>query len=251
MIVAVCGKGGVGKTTVAAVAARELSRLKDVKALVVDADPGGGLEMALSIQPKKTLNDVRKEIIEEAKAGKRDERDLAVSVDYLLAEALTEVGNLAFLSIGRPEDEGCYCKVNVILRDAIEGLAGRFDVTVIDAEAGIEQVNRKVMGEVDYVLLISDTSTKGIRVGETIKQVADRMVKGEGAGLLINRVRDEGAVGTIKASTFLEVIGWIPEDDTVRSFDEEDISFFDLPDCPAVVSIKKALEKVGLLIEKK
>src|SRR5450756_2130876 len=165
MIVAVCGKGGVGKTTVTAVAARELSRLKDIKALVVDADPGGGLEMALSIKPKKTLNDVRKEIIEEAKAGKRDERDLAVSVDYILAEALTEVGNLAFLSIGRPEDEGCYCKVNVILRDAIEGLAGRFDVTVIDAEAGIEQVNRKVMGEVDYVLLVSDTSTKGIRVG--------------------------------------------------------------------------------------
>src|SRR5450756_2327764 len=57
MIVAVCGKGGVGKTTVTAVAARELSRLKSVKALVVDADPGGGLEMALSIKPKKTLND--------------------------------------------------------------------------------------------------------------------------------------------------------------------------------------------------
>ena len=247
MILAVCGKGGVGKTTVTAVAARELSRLKSTKALVVDADPGGGLEMALSIKPNKTLNDVRKELIEEVKEGKRDERDLAVSLDYLLAEALTEVGNLAFLSIGRPEDEGCYCKVNVLLKDAIAGLAGRFDVTVIDAEAGIEQVNRRVMGEVDYVLLVSDTSTKGIRVSETIKQVADRMVKGEGAGLLINRVLDERAVDLIKASTFLEVIGWIPEDDTIRRFDEEDKSFFDLPDCPAVVSIRNAFEKVGLV----
>jgi CO dehydrogenase maturation factor len=246
MVIAVCGKGGVGKTTVAAVAARELSRLDSAKALLVDADPGGGLGMALSIRPKKTLNDVRKEIIEETKEGKRDERDLAVSVDYLLAEALTEVGNLAFLSIGRPEDEGCYCKVNVILKDAIEGLAGRFDVTVIDAEAGIEQVNRKVMGAVDYVLLVSDTSMKGIRVGETIKQVADRMVKGEGAGLLINRVRDDGAVEAIRGATFLEVIGWIPEDDTIRSFDEEDVALFDLPDCPAVVSIRKALEKIDL-----
>jgi CO dehydrogenase maturation factor len=246
MILAVCGKGGVGKTTVTAVAARELSRLKNTKALMVDADPGGGLEMVLSIQPKKTLNDVRKDLIEEVKEGKRDERDLSVSLDYLLAEALTEFGNLAFLSIGRPEDEGCYCKVNVLLKGAIEGLADRFDVTLLDAEAGIEQVNRKVMGEVDYVLLVSDTSSKGIRVAETIKQVADRMVKGDGAGLLINRVRDEGAVDSIKASTFLEIIGWIPEDDTIRRFDEEDTSFFDLPDCPAVVSIKKALEKVGL-----
>ena len=246
MILAVCGKGGVGKTTVTAVAAVEISRLKSVKALVVDADPGGGLEMALSIKPKKTLNDVRKELIEEVKEGKRDERDLALSLDYFLVEALTEVGNLAFLSIGRPEDEGCYCKVNVLLKDAIEDLSGRFDVTLIDAEAGIEQVNRKVMRAVDFVLLVSDTSTKGIRVGETIKQVADRMVRGERAGLLINRVRDEGAVDSIKASTFLEVLGWIPEDDTIRHFDEDDIAFFDLPDCPAVVSIKEALKKVGL-----
>jgi len=251
MIMAVCGKGGVGKTTVAAVAARELSRLNDMKALVVDADPGGGLEMALSIRPKKTLNEVRKELIEEVKEGKRDERDLTVSLDYLLTEALTEVGNLAFLSIGRPEDEGCYCKVNVLLKSAIEGLAGGFDVTVIDAEAGIEQVNRKVMGQVDYVLLVSDTSTKGIRVGETIQQVAHRMVRGEGAGLLINRVRDEGAVDSIKASTFLEVIGWIPEDETVRSFDEEGMPFFDLPDCPAALAIRNALKKVGLLTGKK
>lgn len=247
MIIAVCGKGGVGKTTVAAVGARGLSQRDSLKALVVDADPGGGLAMALAIQPKKTLNDVRKDLIEEVKARKRDERDLAVSVDYLLAEALTEVGNLAFLSIGRPEDEGCYCKVNVLLKDAIEGIAGRFDVTLIDAEAGIEQVNRKVMGAVDYVLLVSDTSMKGIRVSETIKQVADRMVKGEGAGLLINRVRDEKAVDTIKASTLLEVIGWIPEDDTIRRFDEEDAPFFDLPDCPAVLSIKQALDRVGLV----
>lgn len=246
MILAVCGKGGVGKTTVAAVAARMLSGRDDLRALVVDADPAGGLGMALATGVGKTLNDIRKELIEEVKAGRREPRDLAVSVDYLLAEALTERGNIAFLSIGRPEDEGCYCKVNVLLKDAIEGLAKMFDVTVIDAEAGIEQVNRKVMGAVDYVLLVTDTSMRGVKVAETIKGVADRMVGGTGAGLLVNRVRDKAPVAEISGATDLEVIGWVPEDDTIRRFDEGDISFFELPDCPAADSISGALTKTGL-----
>ena len=247
MIIAVCGKGGVGKTTVSAVAARALSRRKGARSLIVDADPAGGLSVALALDPGKTLNDVRKEIIEEVKAGLRDEKDLAVSLDYLLAEALTERGNLAFLSIGRPEDVGCYCKVNVLLKDAIEGLAGRFDCAVIDAEAGIEQVNRKVMSAVDYVLLVADTSAKALKVAETIKEVAERMIGGVGAGLLINRARDEGEAGAVVRNTSLQVLGWVPEDETVREFDAGGKSFLGLPDCPASNAIERALEAAGLL----
>ena len=246
MIISVCGKGGVGKTTISAVAAKELSELDGTRSLIVDADPAGGLGMALCLEPRKSLNEVRGELIEEVKAGSRDERDLAVSIDYLLAEAVTERGNLAFLSIGRPEDEGCYCKVNVILKEAIEGLAGMFDHCVIDAEAGIEQVNRKVMGAVDYVLLASDTSAKGIRVAETIKGVADRMVGGEGAGLVLNRVRTDGEFEAARAGTDLEVLGFIPEDEVIRDFDRAQESFLDLPACPARSAIRSALELAGL-----
>src|SRR5450759_4155436 len=215
MILAVCGKGGVGKTTVSAIGAKALAA-SGVKALIVDADPAAGLAMALGIEPKRTLNDVRKALIEEVKAGRRDERDLAVSVDYLVAEALTEMDNIAFLAIGRPEDVGCYCKVNVILKDAIDGPGRLFDVALIDAEAGIEQVNRKVMGAVDYVLLVSDTSAKAVRVAETIKEVADRMVGGEGAGLLVNRARDEGEAAAASKDTPLDVLGWMPDNRAVR-----------------------------------
>lgn len=247
MILAVCGKGGVGKTTVSAVAAQALYRRDGVRALVVDADPAGGLGMALGLEPRKTLNDVRTEIIEEAKAGRRDERDLAVSLDYLLSEALAERGNLGFVSIGRPEDPGCYCKVNVILKDAIESLAGRFDHAVIDAEAGIEQVNRKVMSPVDFVLLVSDTSAKAVRVAETIKAVADRMIGGEDAGLLVNRARSAGEADAAADGTPLELLGFVPEDDTIRRFDGDGLSFLELPDCPAREAITQALERTGLL----
>ncbi len=246
MIIAVSGKGGVGKTTISAVVARALARDGSRRSLIVDADPAGGLAMALGIKPRRTLNDVRKELIQEVREGGRDERDLAVSIDYLLAEALTERGNLALLSIGRPEDAGCYCKVNVILKDAIEGLAGRFDETVVDAEAGIEQVNRKVLGSVDYVLLVADTSMKAVRTAETISAVGATMAPSAGYGLLVNRVRDEGQVERVRAATDLEVVGWVPEDETVRRFDEEERPFLDLPDCPASLAIESALAAIVL-----
>ncbi|MFH1149387.1 MAG: AAA family ATPase [Actinomycetota bacterium] len=244
MILAVSGKGGVGKTTIAAVAARALARDGSRRSLIVDADPAGGLAMALGMKPGRTLNDVRKELIHEVKEGARDERDLAVSIDYLLAEALTERGNLALLSIGRPEDAGCYCKVNVILKDAIKGLAVRFDETVVDAEAGIEQVNRKVLGSVDYVLLVADTSMKAVRTAETISAVGATMAPGARFGLLVNRVTDEGQVEQVRAATDLEVVGWVPEDPTIRRFDEEELSFLDLPDCPASGAINAALAAI-------
>jgi len=247
LILAVCGKGGVGKTTTSAVAAAALRRRGGVRGLVVDGDPAGGLGMALSIEAKMTLNDVRVEVIDEIKAGERSKRDVSQSLDYRLAEAITENGNLAFLSIGRPDDVGCYCRVNSFLKMAIESLAGGFDMTVIDAEAGIEQVNRDVMATVDYLLLVSDTSAKGIRVAETIRDVAERMVGGDGAGLVINRVRDEGEVESIRRSTSLDVIGWIPDDDTIRRFDENMTPFFELPECPARVAIEDALQAIGLL----
>ena len=245
MIFAVCGKGGVGKTTFTAVAARELRGRREVKALVVDADPAAGLSLALGLEPRKTLNDVRKELIEEVRAGRRDQRDLAVSIDYLLAGALVEVDNLAFLSIGRPEDEGCYCRVNVILKDAIESLSSLFDVTVIDAEAGIEQVNRKVMGSVDRVMLVSDTGAKGIRVAETIGSVAEKMVAGEVAGLVINRVPQGVSGSRAYPASRLKVIGEVPEDSTVRWYDEKGASFFQLPDCPASRAIAESLKASG------
>ena len=246
MILAVSGKGGVGKTTISAIASKALLE-KGERSLIVDADPAGGLAMALDISPGKTLSDVRKEIIAEVKEGKRDERDLAVSLDYLLAEALTERGPLAFLSIGRPEDAGCYCKVNVILKDAIEGLADKFSSTVVDAEAGIEQVNRQVLGPVDYVLLVSDTSAKGVKVAETIRDVAKRFAPTARCGLLINRARGEDDARTAASRTDVEYLGFVPEDGTVRMFDDEARSFLELPDCPAQDAIRAALAGAGLI----
>jgi len=144
-VVAVCGKGGVGKTTVTALLSRLLFEGKNGKVLVVDADPAVGLGMALSQFPDRTVNEVRKEIISTVKEHSTDSLDLAASIDYKLMEIVEELGNLGFLSVGRPEEEGCYCQLNTLLREAIETLSSHFDMTLIDAEAGVEQVNRRVI----------------------------------------------------------------------------------------------------------
>ena len=246
-VIAVCGKGGVGKTTVSAVAAGILRSSDDLKALIIDADHAGGLGMALGIQPDKSISDIRDRTIDEIKKGKIDKKGIALSMDYLLMEAAAERESLAFIWIGRPDHIGCYCSVNQLLRDAVELLAGQFDITLIDAEAGIEQVNRDVMRKVDYLLLVSDTSAKGIRVAETIRDVAGNVSRIDKAGLLLNRVSSEKQVEEISTRTGIEIIGWIPEDETIRRFDEQELSFFELPDCPARRAIVEALGKKEIL----
>jgi CO dehydrogenase maturation factor len=247
MVLAVCGKGGVGKTTVSAMIARALARRPGLKALLVDADPAGGLGMALALPVKRSVNEVRAQTIREIKDHAADKNELAASLDFRLLSALTERGNLAFLSVGRPEEEGCYCSVNTLLRQAIELLAGQFDLTVIDAEAGIEQVNRKVMSMVDFLLLVSDPTAKGLKVAETIAAVA-RKIGGRGrAGLILNRIGSGEEARELGARTSLPVIGWLPEDENIRDFDARELSFFDLPDNPAAAALAAALEQAGIM----
>jgi CO dehydrogenase maturation factor len=197
--------------------------------------------MALNQFPERTVNDVRKEIISTVKEHSTDSVDLAASVDYKLMEIIVEIGNLGFLSVGRPEEEGCYCQLNTLLREAIETLSSHFDLTLIDAEAGVEQVNRRVMRSVSHLLLVSDTALKGVRVAETIRNVADEAVKYCEIGLLINRARSEEDFLGLASKTDLPVLGWIPEDDTVREFDNEARSFLEIPACPALEAVRSCV----------
>lgn len=249
VVVAVCGKGGVGKTTVSALLARLLAEENGRRALVVDADPSMGLGMALARFPEGTVNDVRKEIISTVRERSTDSVDLAASLDYKMMEIVSDVGSLGFLSVGRPEEEGCYCQLNTLLREAIESLSSHFDLTLIDAEAGVEQVNRRVMRSVSHLLLVTDTALKGLRVAESIRGVADDAVDYRKLGLLINRVRREEEVHSLASRTNLPLLGWIPEDDTVREFDAQARSFLEIPPCAALDAARRHLLESGFLEE--
>jgi len=246
-VLAVCGKGGVGKTTVSALLARELRGDTAHRYLVVDADPAVGLGMALRRFPRLTVNDMRREIIDAVREHATDSIDLAASVDYKMMEIVEDDGNLGFLSVGRPEEEGCYCQLNTLLREAIETLSSHFHLTLIDAEAGVEQVNRRVMRSVSHLLLVSDVTAKGVHVAESIREVAEQAVAYRKVGLLLNRVVDEGDARRLLAGVDIPYLGYIPEDAMVREFDVRCTSFLEIPTCPALLAVRRCVLESGFL----
>ena len=248
--IAMCGKGGVGKTTAAALMVKALADRGTRKILAIDADPAIGLSYALGVKVDKTVDDIRNDLIEKIKEEKiKDKADTLHMLDYEIFDALVEQKNFALLAIGRPEGEGCYCEVNLLLKDIIESLSMDFDVIIIDGEAGIEQISRRVMKIVDHLILVSDTSAKGLNVAKTIKKVAhnNRAVDYKSAGLLLNRIRDKEEVDTIMNQIDLDLLGWIPEDELVREYDFKGKSYIDFPDTsPANGIILNILDSIGI-----
>lgn len=246
-IISLCGKGGVGKTTTSALIVRALIEDPAKRVLAIDADPAVGLATALKINVKTTVDDIRNRFIELLEKGGAGDRDQVLGLlNYEITGALYEKNNLAFLSIGRPETDGCYCQVNDILKDIIAVIAESFDYIVIDAEAGVEQVNRRVLEKVTHLILISDLSAKGIKAAETIYSVAVEVVGFDKAGLIINRVRDQEELKRITLPANISFLGYIPEDPEIRSADIEEKNFLTIDSTPAYAAVKKALNTLNV-----
>jgi CO dehydrogenase maturation factor len=248
--IAVCGKGGVGKTTVAALMVRALADTERKPILAIDADPAIGLSYALGVNVAKTVDDIRNDLIRKVREDEiTDQTNTLRMLDYEVFGALSEQQGFALLAIGRPEGEGCYCQVNHLLKDVIESLAVNFDVIVIDGEAGIEQINRRVMKNVDHLVLVSDTSVKGLNVAKIIKKVArdNQAVDYRSIGLLLNRIRDEREVEMIMKGHDLDLLGWIPEDEQVRQYDLDGRPYLEFPhESPTSAVIRDLLDSIGI-----
>ena len=248
-ILAVAGKGGVGKTSLSATIVRCLvERYPDKKILAIDADPAVGLSTALGIDVKMTIDDIRKEIIASVDEGDtRTALELLSEAKYRIFDALVETDGYSFIAVGRPETAGCYCKINTYLKEVISILSNEFDCVVIDGEAGIEQINRRVMEKVTHLLLITDPSKKGCQVINTIKGVADELVMYEKIGAIINRMADESLKDYIDTNG-IEVLSCIADDKNLSVFDIKGENIFNLPDESNVVKgVKKALTQLGVI----
>lgn len=248
-IVAVAGKGGVGKTSIAATIVRILvEAYPDKKILAIDADPAVGLSTALGIEVETTIDDIRRAVVAAAEDGdKKSAIELLGEARYRIFDALVETDGFSFIAIGRPEAAGCYCKINTYLKEVISILSENFDYVVIDGEAGIEQINRRVMEKVTHLLLITDASRKGTQVVQTIRRVADELVMYEKLGLIANRLPSL-ETGKLLETGDLPVLACIPADGTLAEFDLKGENVFYLPEDAAIVQgTREALQKTGIL----
>lgn len=248
-IITVAGKGGVGKTSICASIVRLLvEKYPDKKILAIDADPAVGLSVALGVDVKLTLDDIRMSIVDTVENGETSAAlELLSEARFRIFDALVEMPGFAFLAIGRPESSGCYCKVNSYLKEVIGLLANSFDFVVIDGEAGIEQIQRRVMEKVTHLLLITDQSKKGTQVVTTIKQVADDLIRYERIGAIVNRVTNPEMADLISIPD-VEILSFIPADSAFAANEIKGGSVMELPEDSAMLKgVESALQKIEIL----
>lgn len=248
-ILAVAGKGGVGKTSIAANMVRVLTEAyPDKKILAIDADPAVGLSTALGIDVKTTIDDIRKSVVAAAEDGdNKTALELLGEARYQIFDALVEQNGFSFIAVGRPEAAGCYCKINTYLKAVIQILSEQFDYVVIDGEAGIEQINRRVMEKVTHLFLVTDSSKKGTDVIKTIKSVADDLVMSEKTGVIANRLPDKSIVEKMNLGD-LQIVAAIESDSNLATFDLNGDNVFFLPKDAAIVEgTRTALKNTGII----
>ena len=184
--IAIAGKGGVGKTTIAALLIQCLLKI-DRPILAVDADPNSNLNVALGLEYQETIADIREEV-------KRSTPESFSKGDFFnlrLQEAIVEGDAVDLLVMGRPEGPGCYCAINNILREYLEKVAQNYKFVVIDNEAGMEHLSRRTAGSIDLLLLASDPTIVGIRsVINAFRTAKDAGLKIKKFGVLINKSKN-------------------------------------------------------------
>ncbi|MFA5780276.1 MAG: AAA family ATPase [Elusimicrobiota bacterium] len=205
MIIAVSGKGGVGKSTISSLMIRQLVESKKSPVLAVDADPNSNLGYYLDVDyPAGTaVSDLRDDEFKKNPAG-------ISKVDWLnmkMQECIFETDKgFDLLVMGRPEGPGCYCAVNNLLRDFLKKISRQYPFVVIDNEAGMEHLSRRTNNEIDVLFIVAEPTNISFLAAENIKKTAERLpIKIIKKYLLVNKYQNEN----IKNIDGLDMIGYI------------------------------------------
>jgi len=237
-VIAFCGKGGAGKTSLCALVVKYLME-KQKKILAIDADPAAGLSWTLGVTPAKTLDDLRQTLSESISNKKVQSNDeLFALAHYELLSSLIENRGFDFLSVGRPEAEGCFCSINAFLRHCISTLVAHYDYVCIDGEAGLEQVNRRVLEKVTHLVIVSDTSKRSIAIAHNLFTLAKQRMQTMHCGVIINKWGDSNC--ELKE---LPVLGLLPVSQTIAQFDAAGKSLIEISDDDAYyIKVKEVMK---------
>ena len=242
--IAIAGKGGIGKSTIASLIIRLLKEKKLGSVLGVDADPNSNLGEFLGLKLSRSIGEILDEISshkDKIPAGMTKDRYIEYEVQTTIAEA----DGFDILSMGRPEGPGCYCYVNNILRNIVGKLIKDYDFVVIDNEAGLEHLSRKTTGSADVLLVVSDASPAGLRAAKRISDLTlELKIKTKKRFLLINRSAKEISKDKLEGIA-LDYLGRLPDDPAIEKLSVKGDPLWGLAEgSPSYSALNKLMEKI-------
>jgi CO dehydrogenase maturation factor len=243
--IALAGKGGSGKTTMAGLLIKYLVKKSKTPILAVDADCNANLNEVLGLEVKDTIGNAREEMKKGVVPGGMTKD---IFMEMKLEEAMVEAPGYDLIVMGQPEGAGCYCAANSLLAGFMERLAGNYPYVVMDNEAGMEHISRLTTKDVDILLIVTDTSRRGLQAALRIDELARSLNIGVGKSyVVINQVKNalsEKALEMIKGAG-LELAGTVPEDDTIYEYDFNGQPTIEMPeDSPSVQAAFEIFEKI-------
>lgn len=253
-VIAVAGKGGVGKTTLTGLIIQYLGEKGKGPILAVDADANSNLNEVLGVKVDATLGDVREEVARSEMAKDNPIPAGMTKADYMefkFDDALVEDDDFDLLVMGRTQGKGCYCFVNGLLQAQLQRLEKNYPYIIVDNEAGMEHISRGVLPSMQTAILVSDCSRRGVQaVGRIAKLIEECDMHPRQIGLIINRapggVLNEGTKQEIE-NQGLHLLGVVPQDETVFDYDCEGKPIINLPeDSPVKKAIREIVDKLDI-----
>ncbi len=235
--IAVAGKGGSGKTSVAILVIRYLIKNDLGTILAVDADPNSNLAEGLGLEVRQTVGRILNEFQGE-KLNIPPGMTKEAYLEYQLNTTITESKRLDLVTMGRGEGPECYCYPNVVIRKLIDDWSKNYAYVVMDNEAGMEHLSRRTTQNIDELLLVSDHSVKGVRAVARIRELVSELkltVKRE--SIIINMVSNgiDPLLRQGMDKLGIEPAATIPVDEELNRCDLEQKPLFDLPDTSKAV----------------
>jgi CO dehydrogenase maturation factor len=243
--IALAGKGGSGKTTMAGLLIKYLVKKSKTPILAVDADCNANLNEVLGLEVKDTIGNAREEMKKGVVPGSMTKD---IFMEMKLEEAMVEAPGYDLIVMGQPEGAGCYCAANTLLAGFMARLAGNYPFMVLDNEAGMEHISRLTTKDVDILLIVTDTSRRGLQAALRIDELARSLNIGVGKSyVIINQVKNSLSEKALKMieDGGLELAGTVPDDDTIYEYDFNGQATIEMPEeSPSVRAAFEIFEKI-------
>jgi CO dehydrogenase maturation factor len=258
--IALAGKGGVGKTTIAAMIVKYLANTQPGAILAIDADPSSNLNMVLGLELEWTVGDIREGMLSKVKEsllaggaamgsidGGLTKRDY---LDYEVRSAIAEGERVDLIAMGRSEGAGCYCAVNHNLREVVDAISKNYRYVIIDNEAGMEHLSRRTTRDVEHLIVVSDPTQRGIVAAERIAAFRREMdIRIENTYLILNRLQGEmpEALQRRIGEMDIPLLGLVPADTELMTYEFSGRPLIDLSDeSPVYAAVADMLRAIGL-----